>query len=313
MFVAEPWFSSPAALFGATVALVALGIVAAVIALLSWRSQATRGHLLVSLTSRTRLFTAPQPMRDELEVRYQGDQLRDPYVATVEFTNVGRAAIHSESFDRDRGIVVELDAPVIKVLTTEHQPSSAPHPHIIASTPTLLELKPELIVGRESITTSLLTEGPVKKVKLNLNPLGDVTVEIRDQAAWEKQRRKRSTITTVAIGGLLVVVATTLGVLLSQPFGQPSVRVESTSRSPSPTFRPRGSAFQFGPPIKFGEWVTVSCKLYNPSSPDYYFYRISAAPWDNEYYTISNDLMTISPIYSRLLSHLPDCTTLKPK
>src|SRR5262245_40236904 len=128
MFAAEPWSSSPAALFWATVLLVALAIVAAVIAFLTLRLTACRAHLLVSVTSRIRMFTAPQTMRDELEVRYQGNQLRDPYVITVELTNIGRAPIHSQSFDRNRGIVVELDAPVIKVLATEHRPSSAPHP-----------------------------------------------------------------------------------------------------------------------------------------------------------------------------------------
>jgi hypothetical protein len=44
--------------------------------------------------------------------------------------------------------------------------------------------------------------------------------------------------------------------------------------------------------VAYGEVVTVSCKVFDPSiesaNPDGYWYRIASAPWNDRYYAVAN-------------------------
>ena len=202
--------SSPSALFWLTVLLAVVTIIGAVISIIAWRSGILRKRLLLSITSRSRLLAAPEPMREDLKVTYQDGQLEDPYVITAEIANVGRSYISSEAFDKERSLEFALNVPIVKVLTTEHEPESAPPPMITASGK-MFELKPELIAKGESITVSLLTEGRVSDVEISFNPFGDVDVDIRDREAWLKQRSRRKVIfaaaSAVALTAALLLVS----------------------------------------------------------------------------------------------------------
>jgi hypothetical protein len=147
------------------------------------------------------MLAAPKAIRDELKIIYQEGALDDPYVIALEIANVGRSAIRSDSFDKDRGITFEISAPIIRVLSAQHVPSSAPAPQFV-SNGNLLELRPELIVKGELIRASLLTEGAVSDLRLVLNPFGDVGVEVRDRESWERKRSKRLTYVTAVLGAL---------------------------------------------------------------------------------------------------------------
>jgi len=54
-----------------------------------------------------------------------------------------------------------------------------------------------------------------------------------------------------------------------------------------------------GSPIAAGQWVQVSCKVYDPTItsvyPDGYWYRIASAPWNNVYYSPANTFMNGDP------------------
>ena len=70
-----------------------------------------------------------------------------------------------------------------------------------------------------------------------------------------------------------------------------------------------------GPAIAAGQWVEVSCKVYDPTipsvNPDGYWYRIASAPWSNAYYSPANTFMNGDP-YGGPYTHntdfsVPDC------
>lgn len=99
---------------------------------------------------------------------------------------------------------------------------------------------------------------------------------------------------------------------------QPSPGVPSCSSSPAPpapppqtwseqetpnhpvnTFTNYHNASGMGPPIGAGQWVQVSCKVYDPTivsvNPDGYWYRIASSPWNNAYYSPANTFMNGDP------------------
>lgn len=202
---ASAWYTTASALFWATFALVVLGIVTLAISSFAWRSSLIKRRLLCSIVSCTRLLAAPEPVRENLEVFLEGRPVSDPYVIALEIANVGRTSIPSELFDKGRGLIFGLNAPILKILTVEHEPVSAPTP-VFSVTNDMWELKPELIARGELIQLSLLTAGAVNGVAVNQNPLADVSVQVRDRQAWLAQRARRRSVIVVAIASCAFIV-----------------------------------------------------------------------------------------------------------
>jgi hypothetical protein len=198
MVFAESFTSSPFASFLVSVLIATVAIAAAIIAFVAWRSQVTRKKLLLSIMSRSRLMSVPTSMRDDLEILYQGNQLnQDPHVVAIELANVGKSPVKSDDFDRQRALSFGLDVPIIKVLSTEHAPRSAPEPTVTAVDDSF-ELSPELIAKGEIIKIAMLTEGRPNKVDTKFKPFGDVDVEIRDREVWIARRERRRLQASVA-------------------------------------------------------------------------------------------------------------------
>ncbi len=114
-----------------------------------------------------------------------------------------------------------------------------------------------------------------------------------------------------------------------QPINQPSPGVPSCSPPPPPptwseqetpnhpvnTFTDYHNASGMGQPIAAGQWVQVSCKVYDPTiasvNPDGYWYRVASSPWNNTYYSPANTFMNGDP-YGGPYTHntdfnVPDC------
>jgi len=99
------------------------------------------------------------------------------------------------------------DAPIITMLSTEHEPDSAPRPTLSFSE-YLLKLRPELLVRNEIIRVSLLTEGRPGEARVSLNPFGAVDVQVRDRAAWLRQRfKRRAIISTISLSIAAATIA----------------------------------------------------------------------------------------------------------
>ncbi len=74
---------------------------------------------------------------------------------------------------------------------------------------------------------------------------------------------------------------------------------QETPNHPVNTFTNYHNASGMGPAIAAGQWVQVSCKVYDPTigsvNPDGYWYRIASAPWSNAYYSPANTFMNGDP------------------
>lgn len=74
---------------------------------------------------------------------------------------------------------------------------------------------------------------------------------------------------------------------------------QETPNHPVNTFTNYHNASGMGPPVAAGQWVQVSCKVYDPTiasvNPDGYWYRIAGAPWNNAYYSPANTFMNGDP------------------
>lgn len=74
---------------------------------------------------------------------------------------------------------------------------------------------------------------------------------------------------------------------------------QETPNHPVNTFTDYHNASGMGPAIAAGQWVEVSCRVYDPTiasvNPDGYWYRIASAPWNNAYYSPANTFMNGDP------------------
>jgi hypothetical protein len=79
----------------------------------------------------------------------------------------------------------------------------------------------------------------------------------------------------------------------------PTWSEQETPNHPVNTFTDYHNASGMGPAIAAGQWVQVSCKVYDPTiasvNPDGYWYRIASAPWNNAYYSPANTFMNGDP------------------
>jgi hypothetical protein len=86
------------------------------------------------------------------------------------------------------------------------------------------------------------------------------------------------------------------------------------------TFTNYHNASGMGPRINPGQWVNVSCKVYDPYiqsvNPDGYWYRIADSPWNDQYYSPANTFMNGDP-WGGPYTHntdfnVPDCGSAPP-
>jgi hypothetical protein len=74
---------------------------------------------------------------------------------------------------------------------------------------------------------------------------------------------------------------------------------QETPNHPVNTFTNYHNASGMGPAIAAGQWVQVTCKVYDPFiasvNPDGYWYRIASSPWNNAYYSPANTFMNGDP------------------
>jgi hypothetical protein len=74
---------------------------------------------------------------------------------------------------------------------------------------------------------------------------------------------------------------------------------QETPNHPVNTFTNYHNASGQGPAIGSGQWVQVTCKVYDPTiqsvNPDGYWYRIATSPWNDAYYAPANTFMNGDP------------------
>jgi hypothetical protein len=79
----------------------------------------------------------------------------------------------------------------------------------------------------------------------------------------------------------------------------PATYTEQEWHTGANTFTDPNNASGMGQKIAPGQYVQVTCKLYDPSigsaSPGGYWYLIASSPWDNQYYAVANTFLNGDP------------------
>lgn len=204
------WYSPASGSFWADI--FALGCIVATVVM--GRLALARRRLSCIVVSRSRLIDAPLAMQDDLKVSYQDNLLNNPYVVALEIANTGRSAIPTKSFDDDQSLQLNLTSSILKILSIEHEPTSAPKPTMVA-TASVIELKPGLIAKHEIIRASLLMEGTTRTPSVALDPFSDVKIHVADREASEARRSKiltRGTPVAAVLTAIVIAIAAYLSV-----------------------------------------------------------------------------------------------------
>lgn len=199
--LADAWYSPTSGTFWADV--LALGCIVATI--IMGRLALPRRRLSFIIVSRSRLVDAPEAMQGDLKVTYQDSTLNNPYVVALEIVNSGRSAIPSASFDNNQCLRLGFATPILKILSIEHEPTSAPSPSVTVHDGDL-ELSPGLIARREVVRASLLTEGIAEEANVVRNPFNDVKIHTEDREVSEARRRRILVFGTPVIAVMTVIV-----------------------------------------------------------------------------------------------------------
>jgi hypothetical protein len=207
-----PWYSPTSGSFWVDIIAIA-GIAATVI---MGMAALPRRRLNCTVVSRSRLIAAPQEMQADLKVSYQNGLLNHPYVVALEIVNTGRSSIPSSSFDDGQSLELSLAVPILKILSTEHEPASAPKPTLSNDSEHIV-LGKGRIAKREIIRLSLLTEDiPPGALTVSLDPFNDVKIRTSDREASEVRRGKMMAIGAVTLA-VTTVAVTIIGAYLTVP------------------------------------------------------------------------------------------------
>ncbi len=193
MLESLPWYSTSSSLFLATAALVIIGLITTILTVFILRLSSSKRRIMCSVISRSRLLSAASPRRNGLEVSFEHRNLAEPYLTTLEISNVARVPVLNSDFTQSRPLRFSCQSPIVTILDVEHKPDSAPSPNVRSEENEFI-LDPELLVRDEVVRASLITEGSPGKIRVSLNPFGAIEVQIRDRQIWLRQRAQRRII-----------------------------------------------------------------------------------------------------------------------
>ncbi|MEV6240261.1 hypothetical protein [Lentzea sp. NPDC051838] len=173
----------------------------------------------------------------DIEVRYQGEDLKDPYLVTISVENTGSHAVMSSQFDKSRPAVIDLGVPIKAVPKIVVTPGAgAGFEHSVSGAE--LRLGPDLLNPGQSVVVQLLTEGLPDVGGLEertVHHLGETKIEFKDRQPTVREQVRSSKVWTL-VGALIGVAslvaslvalynAAGISVSLSPDNGPPGTRV----------------------------------------------------------------------------------------
>lgn len=188
-------------------AAVVVALAAILVAVLIWRLGPPRCLLLYSLDSDTALLSSHARARAagaELQIILGGQELSDPHFVSLQIASYGRRDIRVDDFSEARPLVLDLAAPILKVLASDMGGDKMPEVMTTIDGSRVM-LGPGLIKRRQLISLDLLTDGPVT-LTCPRPPLADVTIRERVDETGEPRWLKWG----ASIAGLVFVAAVTL-------------------------------------------------------------------------------------------------------
>ncbi|MFE9599245.1 hypothetical protein [Streptomyces hokutonensis] len=111
-----------------------------------------------------------------LSVAYGGAALGAPRVVELTITNPARRDVLPNTFLNANPLIFDFHIPIVAILGKESSPASRAAPNVNPSG-TCLELGPDMLSAKQSITYKLLLDGPKKDVKLLRDPFAGVNIK----------------------------------------------------------------------------------------------------------------------------------------
>jgi hypothetical protein len=159
-----------------------VAIIAIIVTLIVYRLQKERRNLNWVLVSGTKLLQDRAPSLQDLELRYKGEIVKDPYLLIVKFENVGNKPIASEDYERPLRISFP---PACQVLAAEIVSTSQDDMGTSISVEDRnVVLKPVMLNARDCVTCQILVDRPPKDWRVKGRIKG---VEIRSGATTKVQ------------------------------------------------------------------------------------------------------------------------------
>lgn len=222
--LAASLYTNPVLSFGLAV----LGIVIAIVAMVFGdylKISRIQRRIRCTLVSTARALSSTSQM----PIKYGDKELDNPYTAAIKIVNTGREIpqdLFSENEGGDRrGIEWDLGVPIESILSFGHGLENSPEPRL-STEECKLVLKPGLIAKAETIDVTLLTEGPVHRIRLTHNPFGNVKIETRSHE--EDRQRRRAMGFRMAWGALCLGVAAVVIVGVNSFIGNAENGVDKT-------------------------------------------------------------------------------------
>jgi hypothetical protein len=164
------------------------------------------------------LLTDDSASATGVEVRYQGDKIRDPYLATIYVENTGRHAVTSSQFDKSRPVVINLGKQVKAVSKLSILPdSNSDYAHAISGT--TIQLGPDLLNPGQALVVQLITEGrpEIDELKERFSHhLSDTRVEFKERPTMRDQTKSsRRWVLTGIVGAIVSVTVSIIAFLVA--------------------------------------------------------------------------------------------------
>jgi hypothetical protein len=222
--LAASLYTNPALSFGLAVLGIVIAIVAGIFGDFIKISPIQR-RIRCKLVSTERALSSTSLM----PIRYGDKEPENPYTAAIEIANIGRGIsqdLFSENEGGDRrGIEWDVGVPIEGILSLSHDLENSPEPRLSKEERKLI-LKPGLIAKGETIHVTLLTEGPVHKIRLTQDPFANVKIETRNYE--EDRQRRRAVAFRLAWGSLCVGIVAIVIVGVNSFIGHAENSVDKT-------------------------------------------------------------------------------------
>lgn len=195
-------------------AAMALSVLGVLVAVVTWvyTRRATlpvkRKLLIVEIQPTSLLRSASQSVSG-IAVTHNGQVLQDPYLATVNLVNVGRHAISSDHFDRQRPIILDFGVPIIEVVRAgQVNADGGSIEHVVDGTK--IRIGPDLLTSKSRFSIQSLTQGRPSLAPVE-HHLIDTTFEQRREESdsfliigWRTVLTALAiSIVTLAVGGFI--------------------------------------------------------------------------------------------------------------
>jgi hypothetical protein len=181
-------------------------VAAVIVAIAIYRLQRDRKNLDWDLISATKLLRDDaSPIRD-LELRYKGDIIANPYLLQLKFINTGNKPVTSEDYEHPLRVHIDTDSRILSAEVVES--SQADMDAKISTLDQEATLQPLLLNPGDWVSCQILLDRPPKRWKVKGRIVG-----VREIRPYKASRREVSPLAKTAL--TILGIATFLGTILA--------------------------------------------------------------------------------------------------